>query len=127
MAHLDRHALGLDVWPYVTNGFQPARTRRALADERNRSLLAAQLSGLAQTSGADGVNVDFEAFSWVDRNNFTSFVAELTEFVHSWGGVVSVDVTARTDDTFPPSLINTSRYDRRALAEVTDHPDVHQV
>jgi spore germination protein YaaH len=115
------HELGLQVWPYVTNGFEPARTRRALADGRNRSLLAAQLSGQAQLSGADGVNVDFEAFSWVDRNNFTAFVAKLTEFVHSWGGLVSVDITARTDDTFPASLINTSRYDRRALAEASDY------
>lgn len=117
----EAHALGLEVWPYVTNGFEPGRTRRALADERNRSLLAAQLSGQAQLAGADGVNVDFEAFSWVDRNNFTAFVAELTAFVHAWGGVVSVDVTARTDDTFPASLINTTRYDRRALAEATDY------
>lgn len=115
------HELGLQVWPYVTNGFQSARTRRALADETLRSLLAAQLSGQAQLSGADGINVDFEAFSWVDRNNFTAFVTELTELIHGWGGVVSVDVTARTDDTFPPSLINTNRYDRRALAEASDY------
>ncbi len=115
------HELGLEVWPYVTNGFQAARTRRALADEKLRSLLVAQLSGQAQLSGADGVNVDFEAFSWVDRSNFTAFVAELSEFVHAWGGVVSVDVTARTDETFPPSLINTSRYDRHALAQASDY------
>ena len=115
------HELGLQVWPYVTNGFQSARTRRALADGRNRSVLAAQLSGQAQLAGADGINVDFEAFSWVDRSHFTAFVTELTEFVHGWGGVVSVDVTARTDDTFPPSLINTTRYDRRALAGASDY------
>ena len=34
---------------------------------------------------------------------------------------MSVDVTARTDDTFPPSLINTTRYDRHALAEASDY------
>ncbi|NNF87421.1 MAG: hypothetical protein HKM97_02735 [Acidimicrobiia bacterium] len=115
------HELDLEVWPYITNGFEPARTRRALADDRQRSLLAAQLSGHAQLAGVDGVNVDFEAFSWVDRNHFTAFVAELTEFVHAWDGVVSVDVPARTDDTFPASLINTSRYDLRALAEASDY------
>ena len=115
------HELGLQVWPYVTNGFQSARTRKALADKSLRCLLAAQLSGQAQLSGADGINVDFEAFSWVDRRNFTAFVTELTGFVHAWGGVVSVDVTARTDDTFPPSLINTARYDRHALAKASDY------
>ena len=115
------HDLGLEVWPYVTNGFEPARTRRALGDDKQRKMLAAQLSGAAQLAGADGVNVDFEAFSWVDRNNFTAFVSELSEFVHGWGGAVSVDVTARTDDTFSGSRINLSRYDRRALAEVSDY------
>ncbi|NNC91649.1 MAG: hypothetical protein HKN80_04070, partial [Acidimicrobiia bacterium] len=115
------HEMGFAVWPYVTNGFQPARTRRALGDDRQRKLLAAQLSGAAQLAGADGVNVDFEAFSWVDRNNFTAFVSALSEFVHAWGGVVSVDVTARTDDTFAGSRIDLSRYDRRGLAEVSDY------
>jgi spore germination protein YaaH len=115
------HEMGVEVWPYVTNGFEPARTRRAIGDARQRKLLAAQLSGAAQLAGADGVNVDFEAFSWVDRNNYTAFVSELSTFVHAWGGIVSVDVTARTRTSAPGSLINTNRYDRHALGEVADY------
>ena len=44
-------------------------------------------------AGADGVNVDFESFAFVDRDSFTTFVTELTEAVHAWGGIVSVDIT----------------------------------
>ncbi|MDH3607140.1 MAG: hypothetical protein OER12_09090, partial [Acidimicrobiia bacterium] len=53
----DAHKLGIDVWPYVTNGFEPARTRLAIGDEAGRRRLAGQLSEAARLCGADGVNV----------------------------------------------------------------------
>jgi spore germination protein YaaH len=115
------HDMGIEVWPYVTNGFQPARTRRALGDDRQRKLLAAQLSGAAQLAGADGVNVDFEAFSPVDRDNFTAFVTQLSEFVHGWGGIVSVDITSRTRNYATLSEARGNLFDRRALGEVADY------
>lgn len=115
------HDMGIEVWPYVTNGFEPARTRKALADEQRRSVLVAQLSGAAQLAGADGINVDFEAFSFVDRDHFTAFVAQLGEFVHSWGGVVSVDITVRTRNFATLSEARANLYDRRALAEAADY------
>jgi spore germination protein YaaH len=115
------HDMGIEVWPYVTNGFEPARTRRALGDNRDRKLLAAQLSGAAQLAGADGVNVDFEAFSSVDRDNFTAFVRDLSTFVHGWGGVVSVDITSRTRSFATREEADGMLFDRRALAEVTDY------
>ncbi len=115
------HDQGVEVWPHVTNAFDPARTLRALGEDKNRSLLAAQLSGAAQLAGVDGINVDFEAFSAVDRDNFTAFVAQLSEFVHGWGGTVSVDITARTRNYATPSEIRRERYDRRALAESADY------
>jgi spore germination protein YaaH len=115
------HQLGVEVWPYVTNGFEPARTHRAIGDNRQRKLLAAQLSGAAQLAGADGVNVDFEAFSPVDRDNLTAFVTELRTFVHSWGGIVSVDITSRTRNHETLSEARGNLFDRRALGEVADY------
>jgi spore germination protein YaaH len=113
--------MGLEVWPYAGNAFDPARTRRALAAPQQRKLLAAQISGQAQLAGADGVNVDYESFSSVDRDTFVDFVAQLTEFVHGWGGVVSVDITVRTRDfaTLPEATYDI--FDRRALAEASDY------
>ncbi|MGI9648022.1 MAG: glycosyl hydrolase family 18 protein [Acidimicrobiia bacterium] len=115
------HELGLEVWPYAGNAFDPTRTRRALASPQQRKLLAAQLSGQAQLAGADGVNIDYESFSTVDRDTFVDFVAQLTEFVHGWGGVVSVDITVRTRDfaTLPEATYDI--FDRRALAEASDY------
>lgn len=115
------HEMGLEVWPYAGNGFDPVRTRRALAAPQQRKLLAAQLSGGAQLAGADGVNIDYESFSSVDRDTFVDFVAQLTEFVHGWGGVVSVDITVRTRDfaTTPEAIYDI--FDRRALAEASDY------
>ncbi len=115
------HELGIEVWPYITNGFERARTHSALADAERRTLIATQLSTAAERSGADGVNVDFEAFGWADRDNFTAFVTELSGLVHSWGGIVSVDINARTRSFATPSEARADRYDRRALAEAVDY------
>jgi spore germination protein YaaH len=115
------HELGIEVWPYLVNGFERARTRRLLGDPRNRRSVAAQLSGEAQLAGVDGINVDFEAFSFVDRDNFTAFIEELSTFVDAWGGVVSVDITARTRSFSTLSESRGSLYDRRALAEAADY------
>ena len=114
----DAHKLGIDVWPYVTNGFEPARTRLAIGDEAGRRRLAGQLSEAARLSGADGVNVDFEAFSVRERDEFTAFVVELGSLVHEWGGLVSVDITA---GMVPAAVLALNRYDRRALAEAADY------
>ena len=115
------HARGVQVWPYFVNGFDPSRTRRMLGDARTRSLVAAQISGEAQLAGADGVNVDFEAFSFVDRDNFTAFIEELSSFVQGWGGAVSVDVTARTRSFATLAESRGNLYDRRALARTADY------
>ena len=115
------HELGVQVWPYLVNGFEPARTRRLLGDSRNRRLVAAQVSGQAQLAGVDGVNVDFEAFSFIDRDNFTAFIEELAGFVHAWGGIVSVDITARTRSFATLAESRGNLYDRRALAETADY------
>jgi spore germination protein YaaH len=114
-------ALGVEVWPYVTNGFEPSRTSLAIGNAPRRTLLASQLSEAARLAGAGGVNVDFEAFSPADRDNFTAFVTRLGEFVHGWGGTVSVDVTARTREfaTLPEAAA--PLFDRRALAEAADY------
>jgi len=115
------HEMGLKVWPYAGNAFDPVRTRRALAAPQQRKLLAAQLSAGAQLAGADGVNIDYESFSSADRDTFVDFVAQLTEFVHGWGGVVSVDITVRTRDFTTVPEASYDIFDRRALAEVSDY------
>lgn len=117
----DAHARGMEVWPYVGNGFDPIRTRRLLSDDTRRGLLVVDLASQAMAAGADGVNVDFESFAFVDRDNFTTFVSELTEAVHSWGGVVSVDITVRTDTFRTVAETLSPIYDRRALAEAADY------
>lgn len=113
--------LGVDVWPYMTNGFERSRTSLLLGDADRRRLVAAQLSRAAEEAGAGGINIDFEAFSPADRDGFTAFMAELTALVHEWGGVVSVDVTARTTSRPAIATARAHRYDRRALAEIVDY------
>lgn len=112
------HDLGIDVWPYVTNGFEPVRTRLALASTADQRRLANQLSNAARLAGADGINVDFEAFSRHERDAFTDFVAILNDLVDEWGGVVSVDITA---GVVPAAVLGLNRYDRRGLADAADY------
>ncbi|MBT8217564.1 MAG: hypothetical protein KJO17_11995, partial [Acidimicrobiia bacterium] len=113
--------LGVAVWPYMTNGFERRRTGLLLNDPAKRRLVAAQLSRAAQEAGVGGINIDFEAFNAADREAFTAFMDELTSLAHEWGGIVSVDVTARTTSRPAIATDRSHRYDRRALAEVVDY------
>ena len=70
------------------------------------------------------MNIDLEGFRNEDGADFTSFVAEVAEAVHAWGGVVSYDLVPRTDqwDVQPAELSFWSTApERRAIAELVDY------
>lgn len=114
-------ARGIEVWPYITNGFDPARTALALATPENRLSLARELSAQAVEAGAAGVNVDFESFDRSDLDSFTDFVAKLSAELDGWGGVASVDITVLTRDFATAPESDGPIFDRRALAESADY------
>ncbi|MEE8330493.1 MAG: glycosyl hydrolase family 18 protein [Acidimicrobiia bacterium] len=87
------HGRGVDVWPGIAS-LDADNIHAAMADPEG---MAAQVASLAAATGADGVNIDLEGFQHEDAAAVTAFAAELTRLVHGWGGLVSLDITPRTD------------------------------
>lgn len=111
------------IWPAV-QGFDADGLHAAIIDAASRRLLAARISSEAEQQGADGVNIDLEGYRQDDADAAASFVEELAERVHGWGGVVSYDMVPRSDPwgITPESLSHWSHApQRRRLAAAVDH------
>jgi spore germination protein YaaH len=116
------HARGIEVWPAIAS-LDADRIHDAMADPQG---LATQLSAQAVAAGADGVNIDLEGYRHEDATAVTAFAAELTSLVGAWGGVVSLDITPRTDEWDITSVDFDARFwsqapRRRQLADAVDY------
>lgn len=89
------HGRGMHVWALFSNGFEPERTTKALANVDTRFKMIQQLLAFAQLYDLQGINVDFENVSLSDKDNVVQFVRELTPLLHEQGLVVSIDVTPK--------------------------------
>lgn len=89
---------------------------KALESENSRSALVEQILSIVLSRGYQGVNLDFERIRAQDRDNYTSFVEELAEKLHSQGLYLSLSVPAKTHDEFSW----TKGYDYAALGSVAD-------
>ncbi|MEE3420512.1 MAG: glycosyl hydrolase family 18 protein [Lachnospiraceae bacterium] len=98
------HAAGLKVWA-VLNDFDGGvnsgkSTAAALSTYKNRqAMITAVLSGL-RTSGADGLNVDFEKVTKTSAADFLEFIRELSAAIRKEGYVLSVDNYVPTFTSF---------------------------
>ncbi|MEK5444542.1 cell wall-binding repeat-containing protein [Fredinandcohnia sp. FSL W7-1320] len=72
----EMHKRGVKVVPFVSNHWDRDIGRAALA---NRELLSSQIAKAVIDNNLDGVNVDIENVSDIDRNNYTDFVRLLRE------------------------------------------------
>lgn len=110
------HKKGYQVWPLVTNSFDPDLTHKFLQDPHAQRFIIDQLLKEAETHGFDGINIDFENIYEKDRDALTSFMAYLRRQSQKKGLILSMDVTA------PSRNPNWSRcYDRKALTKSVDY------
>ncbi|SMP38014.1 glycosyl hydrolase family 18 protein [Anoxynatronum buryatiense] len=107
---------GYEVWPLVSNGFNPDRTSAFLASTSIRETIIDQLLESVLQHGMHGLNIDFENVYLDDRDHVTQFVRELTPLFREAGLVVSMDVTIRST-----SEMWSMFYDREALGEIVDY------
>ncbi len=70
----EMHASGIRVVPFLSNHWDRALGRKALADAEG---FAAALSEAVEKYSLDGVNVDIENLTEMDRDDFTLFIAAL--------------------------------------------------
>jgi spore germination protein YaaH len=82
-----------------------------------REATLANLVGLVQRHGYDGINLDFEAGFETDRAVLTSFVAELGRRLHSIGKRLAVEVSAKFSST---QTGRSGFYDYPALGRAAD-------
>lgn len=113
---MDAHDHGIEVWPLVSNGFDPDLSRRVLRSADSRQEVIRELLVLAELYGFDGYNLDFENVYYEDRPLLTQFVREFAPLAREQGLKISVDVTVKS------SSPNWSMcYDRRGLAQAVDY------
>ena len=110
------HAKGYQVWPLITNGFKPDRTKKLLDDENARKFVIEQLRRQYKKHKFDGVNLDFEHIYEADKDRITEFVKQIRRATQQDKLILSMDVTV------PKGSPNWSLcFDRKALAEHLDY------
>lgn len=110
------HAKGYKVWPLITNGFDPERTRKLLADENAKRFVIDQLTSQARKHGFDGINLDFENIYPEDKDRLTVFVKQIRKATRPLGLTLSMDVTV-PDGSPMWSLC----FDRKSLSGYLDY------
>nr|WP_277250906.1 glycosyl hydrolase family 18 protein [Peptoniphilus vaginalis] len=107
--------LGIDVWAYLDNSFDPNVTHEALSNENTRKKVINKTLELCKKYGMKGINIDFEHTRVDDRDYITDFVREFRQAAGD-DFIISVDVTPQisADVTKEP-------YDRKTLADIADY------
>ncbi len=109
-------ALGIDVWGYLDNSFDPEITNATLSDPAKRKKIIDKTLELCKKYGLVGINIDFEHVNLGDRDNITKFMEELYPVFNAEGMPVSIDVTPQISRDVTKEL-----YDRAALSNVSDY------
>ncbi|RVU55287.1 glycosyl hydrolase family 18 protein [Anaerosphaera multitolerans] len=110
------NSLGIDVWAYLDNSFDPELTQKVLSKSSSRDIIIKKTLELTKKYGLKGINIDFENTTVDDRDNITQFVRELSGVFKQENLLVSVDVTPQIS-----SNVKNELYDRKALADVCDY------
>lgn len=107
--------LGIKVWAYLDNSFDPNITHEALSKEDTRKKIIDKTLELCRKYNMKGINIDFEHTKVEDRDNITAFVSEFREKAGD-DFIITVDVTPQIS-----SDVTKEPYDRKALAEICDY------
>lgn len=108
-------ARGYQVWPLITNSFNPDLTHAVLSDENARQNVIKQLVIYAALYEFDGINIDFENVYDRDRELLNLFVKEIAD------NLKKLDLTISIDVTIPSEVSQWSMcYDRKTLADSVD-------
>ena len=109
---------GYQVWPLVTNQFDPSFTASILGQSGSGlwATYAQQLVQYALTYGFEGYNFDFENIHESHRDQLSHFVAYLSDYLHQYGIYTSIDVTGYSTSEYWSRV-----YDRSALSKSVDY------
>lgn len=110
------HKMGYQVWPLITNSFNPALTSILLNNPEGQENLKNNMLSLALKYKFDGFNLDFENIADADKDKLTALVKDIAATLRAHQLKSSMDVT------IPSNTPYWSRcYDRKALAKEVDY------
>lgn len=109
------HSKGKQVWPLLGNRFDVDLTNYILSDKTKRTTVISTLRQLIVQNAIDGINVDFENIDIKNKQDYVTFIKELTAALRPNGRIVSVDVSRENPD---PNW--SGSFDRRALGQAAD-------
>lgn len=109
---------GYQVWPLVTNQFDPSFTASILGQSGSGlwATYAQQLVQYALAYGFEGYNFDFENIHESHRDQLSHFVAYLSDYLHQYRIYTSIDVTGYSTSEYWSRV-----YDRPALSKSVDY------
>jgi len=99
-------------------GFDANLAHRVLSNPATRAKLVTNLVNLTTKDGWDGISVDVEKTPPGDRNNFSSFVAELGKALKAKDKVLNISIPAKFADY--PSDLWSGAYDYAAIGKSAD-------
>ncbi|ODA41570.1 glycosyl hydrolase family 18 protein [Desulfosporosinus sp. BG] len=99
-------------------GFDANLAHRVFSNPATRAKLVTNLVNLTTKDGWDGISVDVEKTPPGDRNNFSSFVAELSKALKAKDKVLNISIPAKFVDY--PSDLWSGAYDYAAIGKSAD-------
>ncbi len=109
----------VSIVPLVANaGFDRSLMHRILTDTKVREHTIKSIVSFIVENNFSGVNIDYENIPPEDRNALNSYMRELALRLHSYGKIVTIDVSGKTwDDTSGWG----GAWDYKALGEICDY------
>ncbi len=100
--------------------FDPALGHSALVT--NRAAVIFNIVQLAKTKNLTGINIDFEGLYTTDRDNYSSFVAQLADQLHAIDSILVLSIPAKSADD--PNDTWTWPFDYAVLGKHADYLQV---
>ena len=99
------------------NTQDPVTQAQILPNATKRTALARRIADVVAAHGYEGANLDLEAGSHTLRDDYTAFVEELADMLHAQGASLTINVSAKTRETYTG---RSGFYDYGALAQHAD-------
>lgn len=109
-------SLGIDVWGYLDNSFDPNITEATLKSPTKREYIINQVIRALNYYGMKGLNIDFEHTKIDSRDDITQFTKEIAARLKQHGIKVSIDVTPQISKD-----VTKEPYDRVNLSKHVDY------
>lgn len=108
----------ISTYAMISNSFNGNITKVLLESGENRQNLINNILDVLKKNKYKGVNVDLEGIFYYNRGEFTQFIKDLYNTLHSQGFEVTVSIPAKIEDN--PKEAGTGAYDYSEIGKFSD-------